>query len=794
MARGDQQGRRANAPGGELSEERRERVAALVSETEALAEALSAASADRAALLAALQPVTGAEEPVAAAYAAALGDARGAGARAAADVATAIGELDTRHEVAREARRARVRLRSAGVAQSIAIPPTHIAPPAQPIAPAAPITLAPRAPKFIEAHVTRSREAGEVTLIVVWQEGADADVQRAHMFLLDFWREGVKDFEITDSMSRARIQSQFIARMTQREGPSVAKIGWAQARGLILQALDVNAWRKTEPAADLTRFRAQVDERLLAEPEDEARRDEIAAEQARIEREGDRPLFDINLEAEEALANWLGAWSLGDYGLAYDLLSADHPARRGTSREEFIALRRQWADEAEPAALRLTVIREQEQRASVLWTPGAAPGRLGTGGRELEAFWSLTLRESPIGGQLPELPMGTLVSKSTGRHWFWTSHTLRRDPASNLWLIANSRDEGAQAQGVPVEELTKRVKELREKAERTASEAQRQPEGPATSEALRAVTADLTAALHYSDALMARLPLDETICREAINDARALSSHERAAALLERMVGRFQDDVEVRFELGVEQYLVGEQYAQQGMQEPASVWLGRATATMTDVATTDPTARHLQGLGELLSRQGHFTQAAERLRQAIGVEPANPTLYLDLSETLMGQVSDENLDAPEKLDEAGQRAAMQGALDALREAAKLDPTLPRLFTRMGAVQEALHQHEDAIISLEEAIQRDPNDDVAQYTLGTLYMARNEPQRALRYLELASQMEPASLQYRVAVAACYVALERVREATRELDTLDKVAPGLPQTGELRARLARITKKQ
>jgi tetratricopeptide (TPR) repeat protein len=793
MARGDQQGRRGHAPE-ELSQEQRDAVATLLSGTETLAEALRAAGEDRETMRASLQPVISADEPVAAAYTAALGDMRGAGAQSAADVATAIGELDARHEVAREARRARVRLRSAGVAHSIAIPPSHITPPTQPAAPAAPIRLTPRVAKFIEAHATRSREAGEMTLVVVWQEGADPDVLRAYMFLLDFWREGVKDFEITDSMSRAKMQNQLIAGMTRRDGPSVVKIGWAQARGLVLQALEVNAWRNVEPAAELTRYRAQVDERLLAEPEDEARRAEITAEQARMEREGDRPLFDINLEAEETLANWIGAWSLGDYGLAYDLLSNDHPARRGKSRDEFIALRRQWADEAQPAALRLTLIREQEQRASVLWTPGAAPGRLGTSGHELEAFWSLTVQESQIGGQLPDLPMGTLISKATGRHWFWTGHTLRRDPASNLWLVANSRDEGAQAQGLPVDELTKRIKEMREKAERTATQAQSQPEGAATSEALRAVTGDLTAALHYSDAMIARLPLDETTYRAAINDARALSSHERAAALLERMVGRFQDDVEVRFELGVEQYLVGEQYAQQGMQEPASAWLGRATATMTDVATIEPTARHLQGLGELLSRQGHFTQAAERLRQAIAIEPANASLYLDLSETLMGQVSDENLDAPGKLDEEERQAAMQGALDALREAAKIDPTLPRLFTRIGAVQEALHQHEDAIISLEEAIHRDRDDDVAYYTLGTLYLARNDPQRALRYLEMASQMEPSSLQYRVAVAASYISLERVREATRELDILDKVAPGLPQTSELRARLARISKKK
>jgi tetratricopeptide (TPR) repeat protein len=110
------------------------------------------------------------------------------------------------------------------------------------------------------------------------------------------------------------------------------------------------------------------------------------------------------------------------------------------------------------------------------------------------------------------------------------------------------------------------------------------------------------------------------------------------------------------------------------------------------------------------------------------------------------------------------------------------------------VQEALHQTEDAVISFDEAIQRNPDDDLAYYTLGSLYMSRKEPDKALHYLEMASQMEPTSLQYRYAVATCYIALERVREATRELDIIDKVAPGLPQVAELRALLARISKKK
>ena len=796
MAGGDRQGQQGRGASSDLTQTQRNQIEALRARTGELAEALRSAQSDRAAQERRLTQALGDDEAVAQAYAERLGDVRGAAVSDAADVALAIGELDARREVAREARRATVRLRSAGAQPTLTIAaaaPQASAAPANET-PSAPAERPPRKPTFAEAWATHTRDSGEINLLILWNESADLDVVRAYLFQLDYWQAGVRHFEISDQLTRREAQTQLIEQLHGKDMPAPVKVDWAQARGLVLQALDVGEWRGAEPGGDFTRYRAQVEERLLDGPSDDQQREELRREDERFAREGDRPLCDFNLGPDETIANWLGAWSFGDYGLAYDLLANEHPTRRVQSRAEYVAQRRQWADEAHPAALRLTLIREQEQRASALWTPETAPGRLGAASkRDLEAFWSLTLTETPLGGQLDELPMGTLISKSTGRHWFWSGYSMQRDVATNLWLIARQRDEGAQAQGLPVEDLTKRVGELRQRAEQTAQAAPKDPNSAQTADILREVTGDLTAALHYGDALTAKLPLDESISRAALNDARALSAHERAAAILERMVGRFGDDVEVRFELGVEQYLVAEQSAQLGQQEASATWLGRATATLTAVADEAPTAQRLQGLGELLARQGHYNQAEQRLRQGIALDNTLAPLYLDLSETLMGQATDDNLDQPKPLTDEERQPIMRQALEALRDAARIDSTAPRLFTRMGAIYEALHQHEDAIIAFEEAIRREPDDDLARYTLGTLYYSRHEYEKARPLLEMASQLEPSSLQYRLALAACYVALERVREATREIEILDKFAPNLPQVAELKAQLARLKKK-
>jgi tetratricopeptide (TPR) repeat protein len=734
-----------------------------------------------------------ASEPVQRAFAARLGDARGPAGRAAAEVANALGELADAHEVAREARRARIRLRSTGALATL-----DLAPPASPAAPVA-APIAPDTPRLVEAHVSLNREEGEMSLFLGWQEGADPDFVRGNKMLLDFWNGGVEDFSITPPMRRARFLEENVEDLRTATGLTTAAVTWAAARWLVLEALDVKAWRGTELDADFRRGQRWLTTRLLDVPDSDEARAAVAVEDARTAREGDRPYFATDLDSQDLVATWLGMWCFGDFGGAYDLLADDHPVRRSATREEFIRQRRAWADEAKPAGLRLTLVREQAQRASALWVPGAA-GTVAPGGRQdLEAFWSITCGESPLGGALEELPLATVSSPVTGRHWFWTAYTVERDVASGAWRIARTRDEGAASQALTVEELQRRVTEARATAERIIAGPPPDPRSDAAADLLRELTGGLVTALHYRDALSTRVPLDEALYHASIADAQVVRAYERAAALLERMRGKFPGEARTLFELGIQYYLVGMDLARAGDAGAEVLWLERAATALRQAIDIEPSAEHLQALGEILARQGYYDQAIEQLRAAIAQDPARASAHSDLADALMSSAGDANLDARapvSRLDPAARERRVaevaRAALAELREAVRLDPNVPAAYTRMGAIFDVLGQREDALLAFQEAVRHDPSDPEARYTLGTLYLQRNEPERALLELEAAAQLDPAQVAIRVSLAATYVVLKRRREAERELDAVDEMQPGLPQAAELRTELAKLSK--
>ena len=773
-----------------MTEAQQNQLALLIEDVPALAQSIRGAVPEgRDATLRALARVTDSDETVALAFTHRLGEVRGAEARDAADIAQAMGELEPRKEVAREARRARLRLRSAGAQPSISLPALPASPEPAPLPePESELLAFPPlhalGPRLIEGYVTRNREQGEVTLILGWQEGGDPNRLRGYILELSFWQGGVREFARLEPMSRSHFLADTVERITAETKVEVVPVTWAQARRLVREALAVNEWRGEAPNPEFQRHRREVDARLLADPQTSEREAEVADEARESQAEGDRWCIAKDLEPEESVANWIGAWSFGDYGLTYDLLADDHPTRKKETRDEYISVRRQWLDDAKPGGLRMTVVREQAQRASALWVPGGA-GALAGQRKDVEAFWSLVLHESPLGGQIDELPMGTLTSAETGRHWFWTGYSLVRARAAGLWLISRTRDEGATSQALTVEELQRRVQEAHETVEQITREAPPDPRSEKAQETLQTLTGTLTAALHYSDALMVRLPLDESIYRNALQDADSLGNHERGAAVYEKMRGRFADDIQVRFGLGAEQYLTGEQYERQGQMEAGDAWIDRAIKTLEGVAEDEPTPEHLQALGEILTHRGHFNQAESRLREAIQLDPQRALLYSDLADALMGRAGNENLDEPLSLDTAERKQIGREALAQLREAHRLDPSIPGIYSRMGAIYEVLEQHDDSVLAFEEAVRHDPGDAEAQYTLGSLYLQRRQPERALPLLETAVQLAPVAIPFRLGLASCYALLNRVPEATRELDLIDRLQPGLPQVAELRS---------
>ena len=790
MARGDKRKSQKQGAQEPLSAEEREQVEALIGQTAELARALLEVSGKRDEIFARLAPVTTVSETVAQAYVAGLSRMRDERAHDAIEVAHAAGELDPRRQVAREARRTRITLRSRGVIPSLDVPlPSSVAPhPALPPEPA-PLHehVEPVHPRFARAYVSSTRDEGEVRLLTTWHEGADERWVRGYIFDLRFWESGVAHCAPLELMTLNRLSESLRDLLDLEESEQPVSVDWAEARRLVLEALDVNAWRKKELPAEYTRYQRQIQERLLDEPADEDIRAQIASERQRATREGDRHLIMRDLIPDEIVANWIGAWSFGDFGLAYDLLADSNPIREKQTREDYIALRRTWADETKPSAMRLAVIREQQQRASALWVPGGGATALGER-KDLEAFWSLVMTDTEVTGQLDEAAMSTITSKETGRHWFWMGFSTARDANMGRWFITRIRDEGAASQGLNVDELQERLKAARQKADDITHQPPPQPGTDEAFEAIQTITAELTSALHYSDALAVRLPLDEKLYWDAITDARTLGNHERAAAILEHMQGRFNDDIRVRFERALEYFLVSDQQAQLGNAEQSHEWLNRAVALMREVVEADRTAEHLQGLGELLARQGHLSQGEEYLRAAIALDSQRASAYTDLADILMSRGTGEDLDAPGKRSQDEMRTLAQEALGILRQASTLAAPPPGVYTRMGAIYETLEQPEDALIAFQEAVRKDPGDVDAQYTLGMVLVDRERPDEAREHLENAVQLQPLNVAYRVGLARCYALLGRAGEATRELNFVDQLRPGLPAVAEIRALIA------
>jgi len=295
MARGGRRERQAHErrrtpsveqrPSAQLTSEQRTQLDALVASGARLAAALRAAAPlGRPALVAVLSPIAQAQEPVAEAYAAQLGDVRGPEARDAADVAHALAELDARHEVARAARRARMRLGSAGVTPTLLMPatgghaqlsvdagepesqPQPLPQPRQQPQTAPAHIHVQRSARLVEAYASRTRETGEMTLILAWQEGLNLDRLRAHIYTLSFWDAGIKHFAISEPMTRAGFADDVLATAT-REMQLIA-VSREQAASLVREALSVNEWRSTAPAAEFQLNRNLIETRLLGEPDD----------------------------------------------------------------------------------------------------------------------------------------------------------------------------------------------------------------------------------------------------------------------------------------------------------------------------------------------------------------------------------------------------------------------------------------------------------------------------------------------------------------------------------------------
>src|SRR5229473_7858839 len=173
----------------------------------------------------------------------------------AADVLIAINELSPTKSMRKEARRSLIGLQGVRIYPQWS-PPTDRTPAVQ-------VTTSPL--RFWKGMVTDSRDVGEAQLAIGFEQEDNPSQVRVFVFLLDFFHDGVKDF--FTRIGNKRTADTFFAEMeTHSTDVETKDCSVAQARRLILEALDVNKRNGTQPHKEYRINSSLVNQLILEAP------------------------------------------------------------------------------------------------------------------------------------------------------------------------------------------------------------------------------------------------------------------------------------------------------------------------------------------------------------------------------------------------------------------------------------------------------------------------------------------------------------------------------------------------
>jgi len=658
----------------------------------------------------------------------------------AADVLLAINELAPQKAIRKEARRALIQLAGAKIYPSWTPEPEP-----------GPSIAVTNPPRFWKGFVTETREEGELELVLCWEQGFEYSEARLMAFMLDFWDDGVKNFT-TEVGSKRHIDARLgntRVRYSKSIGREIRIIDCtlAEGRRLIQEALSVNVWLGTPPSKEYRHHLPTVQQLVLQAPD--------------LDVDHGKTFISPDLEPDEIVGDFIGAWTLGDFGLCFDLLASDSPLNEGYSKDEWVDLRRKWADEAHPSNYEQRFLCERERSQQSIWLPSSALSDRNSTQREVEVGWSLELTDTLLSGTLPEMPMGTAVYKESGRHWFWTSYTLVKE--EDAWRIQRMKDDGSSAQSLSIAELQQRLKTIDERIKEIVET--HQPGDPDMQQYYDEVIWRTIQALHYDDALLVKLPLDRTIYDDAYSRARGLLLSERAIVYLEGIIQRFPKDYDmgkILQHLAVSQADLSEQYKQDDMDEPAEHFFELALDNLQKSIAVNNTALAHIILAELL-------MAKERTEEAVD--------ELQLAKTLAS-----NRDEEAQIEADLATIAMVGehydeAIEHYNRVAEINPNYNGVLINIGLAYRRQEKYDEAIAYYQRALEAYPNEIPIYAELGTIYMTTKQLDKAMEIVEQGLSRHPNSAHLHALLAAVYSENGDRRRAQSELAEAERINPNL-----------------
>ena len=657
----------------------------------------------------------------------------------AADIVLAINEFSPSKEIRKEARRSLIRLQE-----------VHIYPQWQPPLKRTPLVeimeaslAAINPPRFWKGVVTDSRDIGEVSLMLLWEQGENYREVLLQGFLLDFGIEGVKDY-FTDVDNKRRMD-EFISSMSAKV-PTIS-CSLARAQSLIREALAVNKRFSIKLPSDYNRHQSLIND-LILEASDigEMTEDELA-------RQDEETLLGANLEPPTVVTSFVAAWTGGNYQLAYTFLANSSELREGLSSEEWAARRQEWAEEAKPDNLIPGFIYEREVQKSKLWLPNSfnrnnAPS---DERKEFEAGWSIELaNDSALNASLPELPKPTNSYKENGRCWFWANFTLVKE--EDVWHIQSMADEGAALLSLSVKELQARIKEADKQVEDITKK--HKPTDPDAMDYFDKVMWNSMRSLYYEDVLITKTPLDEALYHDAAGRAMILGEHERSIAYLERLIEQLPElRGSVLLEIAALQIQLSEAYYAHDEDD---------FSDEDDVDEEEAEEERIIVDSELSRGQRFYELAKATVEESLRIEES-PTAHIILADLLIDNEEGEELEAAEDHLEQAQ---------ALTDAPAL---LAQIEYSLGSLEMEREQYEHALRHYQQVLEYDPNFPDTWYQIGSTYHALGNEEESIHAFQHSIQVQPTLPEAYTDMADIYVRSGRFAEARATLEQGLKAIP-------------------
>jgi tetratricopeptide (TPR) repeat protein len=678
----------------------------------------------------------------------------------AANVLLALNTLSPLKEVRKEARRGLIRLEQSKTYPSWQPPIENT--------PASHGTLEDESgnpPRFWKGYVTDSREAGEVSMMLLWEQGEDYRDVRGMGFLLEFWSEGVKDF-FTYVASKRRAQKEID---TNLQSGQFVSCSLAKAKRLLQEALAVNEKLHSKPYLDYRLHSALVNQLILEAP------DIGEEEPGEIDEEGEGKEGEIDLAQltqTDVIINFVEAWAQEDYELAYDLLASNSPLREGLSREDWAARRETWAEEAQPDWLRPGFVREHESPASGLWLPNALKRRP-SNTIELEAGWSIELKDSAFVETLPELMSPVQVFPETGRRWFWITYSIVRE--DDRWCIHSVADEGARLRTLPSAQLKKRRDDLGKEAEKVVKKSSPEDiDNPVKAlTELSSVLSLMQTTLFFEDMLLTKADTREEDIQGAYQTTVMLEDFERGIIYLDILIERFPDERAVALQLRggtrmqlAEQYSSGNRVGDEKTDEYITHLEEQAEADFRESLSIKDTPQAHMMMGRLLYETGNAARLDEAEAHLHAAEASSVgELEAIVIEHTLGNI-------------ATDREQFEQALTHYQRVAEIDLEYEGIWIDIGNTYFNLKKPQDAEASFKKELELHPSELEAYNRLVEIYEQDNRYIEARELLEQGLLANPDSAPLLSLLAAVYYDSGDRESAKELLDEAEEADPEEP----------------